>query len=127
ASGEILHKLTSTATDPHFSSLQFIESAGGWDHASRRLAISAVVGGRPALAIFNAENGQKEREVRLETLDQVFNPSWAPDDHAICFSGMTQGVTDLFVYDLNTSMLRRLTTDAFSDFQPSWSPDGQHI
>ena len=34
--GRVLHKLTSTATDPHYSSLQFIHSAGAWDAASER-------------------------------------------------------------------------------------------
>ena len=29
--GKIVRKLTSTATDPHFSSIQFIYSAGAWD------------------------------------------------------------------------------------------------
>ena len=31
ATGKIVRKLTSTATDPHFSSIQFIYSAGAWD------------------------------------------------------------------------------------------------
>src|SRR5205085_12291419 len=39
-SGKILHRLTSTATDPHYSSLQFIYSAGAWDPSSTRLAVS---------------------------------------------------------------------------------------
>jgi Tol biopolymer transport system component len=125
--GEILRKLTSTATNPHFSSIQFIESAGGWDHASRRLVIAAIVSGRPALAIFDVESGNKNREIRLGTLDQIINPSWAPDDHAICFSGMVHGVTDPFVYDLTTSNLQGLTNDAFADLQLSWSPDGRRI
>jgi hypothetical protein len=36
-------------------------------------------------------------------------------------------VTDLFVYDLERSRLRRLTRDAFADIQPAWSPDGRRI
>src|SRR5262249_48593219 len=51
--GKILHKLTSTATDPHFSSIQFIYSAGAWDASSQRIAIATVVSGKPALAIFD--------------------------------------------------------------------------
>src|SRR5947207_3616609 len=45
ASGKIVRKLTSTASDPHYSSIQFIYSAGAWDAASRRIAIAAVTGG----------------------------------------------------------------------------------
>jgi WD40 repeat protein len=127
STGRIVHKLTSTATDPHFSSIQFIYSAGGWDAASERIAIATVADGRPALAIFNAASGSKQREVPIPELDEIFNPTWAPDGHAVCFTGMTGGLTDLFVYDLNQSKLRRLTSDAYADLQPAWSPDGRRI
>jgi Tol biopolymer transport system component len=125
--GTIVHRLTSTATDPHFSSIQFIYSAGGWDAASERIAIATVVSGRPALAIFDAKSGDKQREVPVPELDEIFNPTWAPDGHAVCFTGMTRGLTDLFVYDLTASKLRRLTTDAYADLMPAWSPDGKRI
>ena len=127
ATGKVVQKLTSTATDPHFSSIEFIYSAGAWDATSERIAVATVASGRPALAIFAAERGSKEREIRIPELDEVFNPTWAPDGHAICFTGMTRGLTDLFVYDLNASKLRRLTNDAFADLQPAWSPDGRQI
>ena len=39
ATGKVVRKITSTATDPHYSSIQFIYSAGAWDAASRRIAI----------------------------------------------------------------------------------------
>jgi hypothetical protein len=40
---------------------------------------------------------------------------------------MANGFTDLFVYDLRTPSLRRLTDDAYADLQPAWSPDGTTI
>jgi len=125
--GKIVHKLTSTASDPHFSSLQFIYSAGGWDATSQQIAIATVVDGRPALAVFDAASGDKKREVTIPELDEIFNPTWAPDGHAVCFTGMTRGLTDLFVYDFTASKLNRLTNDAYADLQPAWSPDGRRI
>lgn len=127
ATGKVLRKLTSTATDPHYSSIQFIHSAGGWARDSKRIAIAAISAGRPALAILNAETGDKEREIAIEGLDEIFNPTWAPDDQAICFTGMRRGLTDLYVYDLKSSTLRQLTNDPYADLQPAWSPDGRRI
>ena len=57
--------------------------------------------GAPALAIFDAQSGDKEREVPIAEVDEIFNPTWAPDGHAIAFTGMSRGLTDLFVYDLD--------------------------
>ena len=48
ATGRIVRKLTSTATDPHVSSIQFIHSAGAWDSASRQIAVATVASGRAA-------------------------------------------------------------------------------
>jgi Tol biopolymer transport system component len=127
SNGAILHKLTSNATDPHYSSLQFIYSAGAWDSTSSHVVIAAVASGRPALAIFDARSGHKVREIPIPQVDDILNPTWAPDGHAIGFTGMSGGLTDLYIYDLNASTLQRLTNDAFADVQPAWSPDGTRI
>ena len=127
SNGRIVHRLTSTASDPHYNSIEFIYSAGAWDPSSQRLAVSTVVAGRPALAIFSASNGNKLQETPLADLDEIFNPTWAPDAHAVCFTGLSRGLTDLYVYDFAASRLQRLTNDAFADVQPSWSPDGRRI
>ena len=127
STGRVLRKLTSSATDPHYMSLQFISSAGAWDAESTRIAIATVTGGRAALAIFNAQSGDREREIRIPDADEIFNPTWAPDGHAICFTGMTKGLTDLFIVDVESGSVRQLTSDAFADLQPAWSPDGSRI
>ena len=127
ATGHIVRKLTSTATNPHFSSLQFIYSAGAWDSKSRRLAVATVISGRPSLVIFDAETGRTERELPIAAVDEILNPTWAPDGHAIAFTGMSQGLTDLYIYDLATSHVRRLTDDAYAELQPAWSPNGKQL
>jgi Tol biopolymer transport system component len=127
STGKVVHRLTSTASDPHFSSLQFIYSAGAWAADSRRLAIATVVSGQPTIAIFDAQSGEREREIKITQVDEIFNPTWAPDGHAICFTGMSRGLTDLFVVDMNSGAVRQLTQDAFADLQPAWSPDGSRI
>jgi WD40 repeat protein len=127
ATGRIVRKLTSTASDPHIASLQFIYSSGTWDPTSRRLAVATVAGGRPTITIFDVQSGRTEREVPLSTVDEVLNPTWSPDGHAIAFTGLSQGLTDLFLCDLTTSAVRRLTNDAYADLHPAWSPDGRTI
>jgi Tol biopolymer transport system component len=127
STGRVVRKVTSTATDPHFSSIQFIHSAGAWDRGSRRLAVATVANGRPALAIYDAIEGGLERKIEIQDVDEILAPAWAPDDSAIAFSGLHGGLTDLYVFNLQTNQLRRLTNDAFADLQPSWSPDGRRI
>ncbi|MDE3153811.1 MAG: PD40 domain-containing protein [Acidobacteriota bacterium] len=125
--GKIIRRVTRTALDPHFSSLEFINSAGAWAPDNRRFVFSAVSAGRPELVILDVGRDRVEREIRLPSLGEIFSPSWAPDGHAIVFSAMVGGLTDLFTYDLQTGTLQRLTDDPYADLQPAWSPDGKTI
>jgi Tol biopolymer transport system component len=127
ATGKVIRKITDTATNPHFESLQFLGSAGAWDPAGNRFVVPAISKGEPVLAIFNAGNGKKEREIKIEGVDEVLNPTWSQDGNRIAFSGLTGGFNDLFVYDLNASSMRRLTNDAFAEMDPAFSPDGTQL
>jgi len=133
STGKMIRKITDTSTNPHFESIEFIESAGAWSHDSRRFAFPALSGGHPVLEIVDVETGHKEREIPVKDVDEILNPTWSPDGSAIAFSGLVGGFNDLFVYDLNAgsrapdSGLRRVTNDAYAELDPAWSPDGKNI
>ncbi len=125
--GKIIRSLVKTATDPHFESLQFINSAGSWDAASKRFAFAGITKGKPTLTILNVDAGNTEREIKFDELGEIYHPTWAPDGHAIAFSAIAGGLSDLYLYDLKENKLHKLTSDAFADLQPAWSPDGKSI
>jgi Tol biopolymer transport system component len=124
--GDVTKRLSRTIADPHLESLQFISSAGSWDHAGRRFALGAVAKGRAALMILDAGGGQQQ-EIPFPDLGEIYTPSFSPDGRSVVFSALADGFTDLFRYELESGTLRRLTQDAFADLQPSWSPDGREI
>ena len=71
--------------------------------------------------------GKREREIVIGSVDEILNPAWAPDGHAIAFTAMRQGFTHLCLYDLRQEKLRQLTHDAYADMHPAWSPDSRRI
>jgi len=125
--GKIIRNIFRRELDPHFQSLEFINSTGSWDPTSKRFVVSAVVRGRPALAIIDVQKGKVEREVPFPDLGEIFDAAWSPDGHTILFSGLAGGFTDLFLYDLDRGKTRRLTNDEYAELQPAWSPDGKEI
>jgi Tol biopolymer transport system component len=125
--GEVIRKITDTATDPHFESLQFLSSAGAWDPAGKRFVFPGISKGQPVLTIVDVDRGRTEREIRLKELDEVLNPAWSPDGKSIVFSALVGGLNDLFVYDLSAERLDRLTNDAYAELDPAWSPDGRRL
>ena len=127
ATGKIIRKITKTDVDPHFESIQFVNSAGAFSHDGERFALGSVTKGRPTLTIIDVQNGDRVQEARFEELGEIYSPTWSPDDRYVAFAATVNGLSDLYVYDLQEEQLRRLTNDAYADMQPSWSPDGTSI
>ena len=125
--GQIIRRLVNTAVNAHFTSLQFISSAGSWHPGGTQFVFGATRNGQPELAIVDVETGRTLREIPFPSLGEILNPSWSPNGHAIAFSATSGGFSDLFVYDLREESLRRLTEDHFADLQPAWSPEGRHV
>jgi len=125
--GKVIRKITNTATNPHYESLQFLASAGAWDTAGTRFVFPGISKGAPVLTIVNVDTAKRLREIPLKELDEVLNPAWSPDGNFIAFSGLVGGLNDLFVYDLSAGTLRRLTNDAYAELDPAWSPDGRQL
>ena len=126
-SGEVIRKLTNTATDGHYESIEFLGSAGAWDPSGKRFVFPGITKGEPVLTIVEVDKGKTEREIKLSEVNEVVNPTWSPDGKQIAFSALIGGFNDLYVYDLEKSTLRRLTTDSFAEVDPAWSPDGKSL
>ncbi len=125
--GKIKKKITETAIEAEFESLQFIRSAGSWDPKGRKFVFGAVSNGQAILTIFDVDKEKIVEEIEFRELDEIFSPTWSPDERFIAFTSLTGGKTDLYVYDLVSKNLKQLTADFFGDLHPAWSPDGRAI
>jgi Tol biopolymer transport system component len=56
-------------------------------------------------------------------------PQWSPDGTKIAFTGFgdTGNFSDIYVNDLKTGTLRKLTANNFSDKEPVFTPDGKRL
>ena len=127
ATGKVTRKLVETAGDPHFESLEFIDSAGDWAPDNTRFVFAGVARGTPVLSIVDVNNGRRLEEHAFPGLDEIFNPAWSPDGTRIAFSGFKGGLLDLYLYNLQSKELTQLTNDAYADYDPEWSPDGNAL
>jgi Tol biopolymer transport system component len=125
--GRIVRKLATTTASARFDSLQPLRSSGDWSPDGEWFAFAAVRRGQAALVLIDMRERRRDREIVLSDLGQIFSLTWSPDGQAIAFSALAGGFTDLFIYELGSGNLRRLTDDAFADLHPAWSPDGASI
>jgi Tol biopolymer transport system component len=124
--GKVIRRLVSATTNAHFDALRFIDSAGTWSPDSRRLGIVLFEKGDNYLGIVDAGSGRVD-QIRVPGIDAITNIAWSPAGNVIAISGQKTGVTDLFLYDLDTKQVRQLTDDKYADMQPAWSPDGKQL
>ncbi len=125
--GRIIRKLTSKFRNSHIDEFNFIESAGAWSPDSKQFAISVYSAGRNKLIIVDVKNGRTILEADMGKVEQFGNLTWSPNGQDIAFSGLKNGNSDLFMYNLKTKKITQLTDDQYTDYQPSFSRDGKKI
>ncbi len=126
ASGRVLRKI-SGVTKRNVDDFNYIESSGTWSPDSRQFAFVIFSRGSNKLAVVDAGKGRIINEITIRDVPAIYNPSWSADGSRIAFSGMADGVTDLYLYDFVSGKTERLTSDQEANIHPSWSPDGRYL
>ena len=81
----------------------------------------------PRVYIYNLLTG--EREIVGDFPGMTFAPRFSPDSQSVVmsFSDPNTANSEIYLMDLNTRSLSRLTKDSGIDTSPSFSPDGNRI
>ncbi len=125
--GAIIRKLGSRLTNKDIDEFSFLESAGTFSPDSRKFAFSIFSEGKNKLMIVDVETGKTLSVEAMGDISEFTNITWAPDGDRVAFSGLTNGHSDIYIYNLASKDLSQLTNDKYSDFQPSFSRDGKYI
>jgi Tol biopolymer transport system component len=125
--GEVIRKLTSSTQDPHADAIRFIDAAGTWSPDGEQFAYVTFAKGDNEINVIRSRDGRLVERVQLDGIGAINNIDWSPDGRYIAFTGLVGGISDLYVYDMETEQLRQLTDDLHADMHPTWSPDGTTI
>jgi TolB protein len=81
--------------------------------------------GYPQMYIMNIDGGNVRR---LATGGHCDSPAWSPRGDKIVFTmRQGRGNFDLYIYDLKSARITRLTNNQGNNENPVWSPDGRFI
>ena len=97
-----------------------------WSPDGDRIAFIAKHRESEYLLEVNVVSKQLERRIKLN-FDAAGSPSYDGSGERIVFSALSRGQTDLFILNLATEELTRLTNDSFDDSHPSWHPTKEEI
>jgi Tol biopolymer transport system component len=126
SNGKTIRKIESTSFGAHVDAYSFIETSGTWSPDSRKFAIVIQSKGKNKLLVIDIINGEK-REYQPSSVDAFSNPAWSPDGTQVLFSGLKEGISDIYSFNFRTKETINLTQDEYSDIQPIWSADGSKV
>ena len=125
--GQTIRKLGSKLTNKDIDEFSFLESAGSFSPDSKKFAFSVFSQGKNKLMIVDVEKGNTVQVEEIGDIVEFANIAWAPDGENVAFSGLVDGHSDLYTYNLVTKKLTQLMNDVYSDYQPNYSRDGKYI
>ena len=123
----IKRKISSLSRASHIDYISLLESAAAWSPDSKQLAIVTYSKGRNAITLINAERGNVEVSITLDSIKMMLHPSYSPDGRFLAFSGMNEGVSNIYILNLATQETRTLTHDKYAYMHPSWNATGKRI
>lgn len=115
-------------TEQHESFHSF-KSGIAWSPDSKQIAVVSKQQGKDVIDIVDARKGHQGKQIRKIAPDvqAILSPNWSRDGRYIAFSGMRDGLTDIYVWDLHEGKLIQLTHDLAHDDHPVFSPSGKWI
>ncbi len=85
-------------------------------------------GASDVIYVYNISDKKVLKKFQFPDLVSLASPNWSPDGRQIAFSGISfAGLSDLYIVDIESGQLQRLTNDFYHDHDPAWSPDGKVI
>ncbi|HNQ43083.1 MAG TPA: hypothetical protein PKI59_01570, partial [Candidatus Cloacimonadota bacterium] len=120
-------KVFTGETSAKAEEFHYFRSNLSWFPDNEHIAFSAKTANGDRIHIFSVDKGKIVKSIKLNSLSSIFELDVSPDGKSIVMSAQQGMQSDLFLYDIESDTLHRLTDDAYSDMQPRFSPDGRTI
>jgi len=92
------------------------------------LAFVAKAGARDVVYVRDIDGGDRVARGQWEDLVALSSPTWAGDGRRLAFVALSRsGYADLYIWDIRSDRLDRLTNDRYLEAAPSWSPAREEI
>ena len=125
--GKVLNKVSSTIRDSDVDNLDFIESAGSWSPKGDNFVYVAYKKGKNILVVKDADRGKNVAHYEVKGVEAISNPIYHPKGQSIVMTGMKEGQTDLYSYDIKSGRVTQITNDIYAELLPSFNREGTQL
>ncbi|MCW3805203.1 BamA/TamA family outer membrane protein [Plebeiibacterium marinum] len=125
--GEVLKKIYTSTNSDQIDDINYMETSGTWAPDSKHFAYVAYIKGKSALVVFDVEKAKLVSEIDIPQVDAFSYPAWSPNGDYIVFTGLKEGISDLYLFEVETKEVRNITRDHYCNLQASWDKEGDVI
>jgi Tol biopolymer transport system component len=119
--GKIKHEISQNGYGGYFESFHPFRSGLCWSPDGSRLAFVTKSGANDQIRIVDIKKHSLVQTISTR-LSSIAGPDWSHDGSMIAFAGVDSGATDLYLCQLKTGQVRRLTKSPATESDPHFSP-----
>ena len=105
----------------------YFRSNLSWFPDNRRVAFAAKTANGDRIHILDVDRRKIVRSIAPAGMSAIYELDVAPDGRSLVFAGQQGMRCDLFLMDMESENLTRITDDLYNDLQPRFTPDGQSV
>ena len=108
-----------------FEELHLLSPRISWSPDSKKVAMAVKSRGVDAIMLVDVES-RSNRRLELP-LEAIYSVAWSHGGSQLVFQGILGDMSDIYTYNLESGILKNLTEDIYSDFDPVWSTDDKSV
>jgi len=124
--GKVIRHLVKGERSGGFESVHILKSGISWSTDERFIVFVVKSQGKDNIVMIDYPSGKIKKRL-IYNLDGIYSPSISPDNKRVCFIGLKNGYSDVYMAELKDGALTRVTYDYYEDQDPTFSPDGKEI
>ncbi|MBN2016564.1 MAG: BamA/TamA family outer membrane protein [Candidatus Cloacimonetes bacterium] len=119
-------KIITSGYNDDYEGFHYLKTSLSYFPDGERFSFVAKTSDGDDIVIARVSDGKELQRITLD-FKSIFEIDVSPDGNKIILVGLQDAQNDLYVYNLKTKSLSRITDDYFDDRYPRWSSDGKKI
>jgi WD40 repeat protein len=115
--GKLIKKLVRSTYSSGYEGLHLYQGGLSWSRDGEYITFAARSRGDDVLYIMRVADGHVDKRLTFG-LNGIYSPRFSPDGKKIVFTGLKDSYSDIYICDVQTGVIEKVTDDIYSESYP---------